>query len=155
MRAKISAELVALRQVAADWREAVTLAGDLLSNAGCTRAKYTAEMIRIVEQYGPYSVIAPGLALAHAQPGSDVKQDSLAVVTLATPVEFGHAHNDPVRVVLAVAMTHPDAHVSIIADLARVLDRPGAVDAIADATDEDTVLGLLAADGITVGKTNA
>jgi hypothetical protein len=39
-------------------------------------------MIRMIEEHGPYVVIAPGLALAHARPGPDVLADGLAVVTL-------------------------------------------------------------------------
>ena len=44
----------------------------------------------MVDEHGPYIVIAPGLALAHARPGPEVLADGLAVVTLAEPVPFGH-----------------------------------------------------------------
>ena len=40
-------------------------------------------MIRMIEEHGPYVVIAPGLALAHARPGPEVLADGLSVVTLA------------------------------------------------------------------------
>ena len=33
---------------------------------------YADAMIRVIEEFGPYVVIAPGLALAHARPGDDV-----------------------------------------------------------------------------------
>ena len=85
---------------ASDWRAAVRLAGLALANSGAALPSYADEMIRMIEEHGPYVVIAPGLALAHARPGPAVLADGFAVVTLATPVAFGHPHNDPVSVVL-------------------------------------------------------
>jgi len=84
---------------ATDWRDAVRLAGRALRLSGSTRAEYSDRMIAVIEEFGAYVVIAPGLALAHARPGPDVRREGLAVVTLAEPVAFGHPHNDPVRVV--------------------------------------------------------
>ena len=79
-------------------------AGACLARAGIAEPAYADEMIRMIEEHGPYVVIAPGLALAHARPGPEVLKDGLAVVTLSTPVTFGHPYNDPVNVVLALAV---------------------------------------------------
>ena len=43
---------------AADWRAAVTLAGEALAESGAARPAYSAEMIRMIEEHGPYVVIA-------------------------------------------------------------------------------------------------
>ncbi|MFM9878079.1 MAG: PTS sugar transporter subunit IIA, partial [Rhodoglobus sp.] len=59
------------------WRAAVTLAGDALAASGAARPEYSSEMIRMIDEHGPYVVIAPGLALAHARPGPDVLADGL------------------------------------------------------------------------------
>ncbi len=82
---------------AVDWRAAVTLAGEALARSGAARPAYSAEMIRMIEEHGPYDVIAPGLALAHARPGPEVLADGLSIVTFATPVHFGHPHNRRTR----------------------------------------------------------
>ena len=94
---------VQLGATAADWRAAVGLAGAALARTGAAEPSYADEMVRMIDEHGPYVVIAPGLALAHARPGPEVLSDGLSVVTLATPVTFGHPHNDPVRVVLGLA----------------------------------------------------
>jgi PTS system ascorbate-specific IIA component len=65
-------------------------------------------MIGVIEEFGAYVVIAPGLALAHARPGADVRREGLAVVTLAEAVPFGHPHNDPVRVVIGLAVSNAE-----------------------------------------------
>lgn len=138
---------IILRARADDWREAVRLAGDALVDSGCATSEYTEAMIRMVDSHGPYIVIAPGLALAHARPGPEVRQDGLSVITLAEPVSFGHAHNDPVRVVIGLAVSAPDAHLTSIAALANVFNDSSAIPQIADAATRDEVRTILDARG--------
>ena len=128
-----------------DWRQAVRAAGDALEASGATRADYADEMVRMIEEHGPYVVIAPGLVLAHARPGDAVLADGLAVVTLAAPIAFGHPHNDPVRVVLALSVATVGGHLESIADIANVLNDTSVIPALADATSADEVRRLLGA----------
>jgi PTS system ascorbate-specific IIA component len=62
-----------------------------------------------------------------------VLANGLAIVTLAQPVDFGHPHNDPVRVVLALAMVAPDAHLAAVAALANVFNDSSAIEDLAAA----------------------
>ena len=133
---------------ATDWRDAVRLAGDALVDSGCTTPEYTEAMIRMVDDHGPYIVIAPGLALAHARPGPEVRCDGISVVTLADPVEFGHAHNDPVRVVIGLAGVAADGHLEAVAQLANAFNDAAAIPALAAATTRDAVRTILAGGGI-------
>ncbi len=141
-------DAVELGAAAADWRAAIELAGSVLTRIGAARPAYTAAMVRMVEERGPYVVIAPWLALAHARGGPEVLADGLAVVTLAEPVAFGHPYNDPVRVVLALAAASPERHLPMLAAIANAFNARGTVDRIAAATSADEVrevLGLPAA----------
>jgi PTS system ascorbate-specific IIA component len=128
-----------------DWRAAVRLAGSALAASGAAKPAYADEMIRMIEEHGPYVVIAPGLALAHARPGPEVLRDGLAVVTLATPVAFGHPHNDPVQVVLALAVHSPENHLSMVAELANLFNDSDAVERLAEAGTADQVRVILGA----------
>lgn len=130
----LPAEAIILGATAEDWRGAVRLAGEALVRSGATLPSYADEMVRMIEQYGPYVVIAPGLALAHARPGPEVLADGLAIVTLATPVNFGHPHNDPVSVVLGLAVVSAETHLASVADLANVFNDASAIPALAAAT---------------------
>jgi PTS system ascorbate-specific IIA component len=134
---------VLLGAEAADWRAAVRLAGRALTRSSSTRSEYAERMIAVIEEFGAYVVIAPGLALAHARPGPDVRREGLAVVTLATPVAFGHPHNDPVRVVLGVAVSNAEDHVAFIAALANAFNDPRAVARLAAASTADEVRDVL------------
>jgi PTS system ascorbate-specific IIA component len=126
-----------------DWRAAVRLVGRALTASGATRPGYADEMIRMIDEHGPYVVIAPGLVLAHARPGPDVLADGLAVVTLATPVLFGHPHNDPVSVVLGLAIKSADAHIEKVAELANVFNDSRVIARLATAASVAEVLDIM------------
>jgi PTS system ascorbate-specific IIA component len=139
----LSADSIVIGAEAADWREAVLTAGSALANAGSTLPAYGEEMVRMIEEHGPYVVIAPGLALAHARPGPTVLANGLAVVTLKSPVRFGHPHNDPVSVVLGLAVADAEAHLASVAELANVFNDDSAIPALAAAQSVDEILRIM------------
>lgn len=136
-------EAITIGAHAEDWRAAVRAAADALVASGAVEEPYGERMIALVEQFGPYIVIAPGLALAHARPGPDVLAPGLALVTLAVPVAFGHAHNDPVSVVIGLAAAEADQHVASVAGLANVFNDPSVIPALAEAGSADEIRRLL------------
>jgi PTS system ascorbate-specific IIA component len=136
---------IVLTADADDWRAAVTLAGDALARSGAARPEYALEMIRMIDEHGPYIVIAPGLALAHARPGPGVLADGLSVVTLAVPVNFGHPHNDPVRVVLGLAIATAEVHLAAVAAVANVFNNPAAISDLVAATTAAEVQRIMGA----------
>ena len=140
----LPASAIEVGATADDWRAAVRLAGAALVRSGAALPAYEDEMIRMIEEHGPYVVIAPGLALAHARPGPAVLADGLAIVTLAEPVNFGHPHNDPVSVVLGLAIKSTDAHLKTVANLANVFNDSNAIQALAAATTVAEVQAIMA-----------
>jgi PTS system ascorbate-specific IIA component len=125
----------AVRVAADDWRDAVRACGAALRDSGATTDAYTDEMIRTVEELGPYMVIAPGVALAHARPSPAVLHTGMSMVTLAEGVAFGHATNDPVSLVVGLAAHDESGHIDAIAAIARLLADADAFTALLGATD--------------------
>ena len=140
----LPAEAIEIGVTVSDWREAVERTGQALARSGATTVVYAAEMIRMIDEHGPYVVIAPGLALAHARPGPAVLADGLAVVTLSPPVDFGHPHNDPVRVVVGLAIATAENHLGAVAAIANIFNDSSAVDQLADATTVEQVQRVMA-----------
>jgi len=112
-----------------DWTAAVRAVGRPMVDSGTVEPRYVDAMIEAARTLGPYIVIAPGLALPHAAHESGSLSAGLALITLRRPVEFGHAKNDPVEVVLALSSGDPGAHV---AQLAAVSRRIGALLALGE-----------------------
>ena len=74
-------------------------------------------------------------------------QDGIAVITLATPIDFGHPYNDPVSVVLALAVDASDAHVALVAELANLFNDSSAITELAAATTVDEVQRIFGSTG--------
>lgn len=129
---------------AEDRTAAIRAAGDLLTAVGAASEAYTESMLRAVEQHGPYIVITPGFALAHARPDDSVHRTALSFVRLSRPVEFGHASNDPVTIVMGLAAVDASAHQQALAQLATVLADPASRAALDTASSPEVVLATLA-----------
>ena len=127
---------------AADWREAIRQAGSVLEAAGSITAEYTESMIKAVEDMGPYIVIMPGFAIAHAAPAPCVLKEDIALITLAEPVFFG-SPNDPVKLMLCVACVDRESHVRALQAVAEVLCEDGIMDRLAAAASVDELESIL------------
>lgn len=139
-------ESIRLDESAGDWRAAITCAGRLLERQGAISGDYTRAMIASVEENGPYIVVAPGFAFAHARPSEAVHRTAMSWVRLAHPVEFGHATNDPVTLVVALSADDPKAHMRAMRDLATLLGLPETRAALDRAETPEEVLALLTGD---------
>lgn len=136
-------DAVVLGATASSWREALRLTGGALEASGAATPPYTDAMIELVDEHGPYIVISPGLAFAHARPGPTVLRDGLAVVTLHEPVVFGHPHNDPVSVVLGLAVAEVGTHLESIGEIANTFNDPTVTGRLAAAGSADEVRAIL------------
>jgi ascorbate PTS system EIIA or EIIAB component len=125
------------------WQESIVAAGSLLERAGIADATYTQSMIDNVETNGPYIVVAPGFAFAHARPSPAVHHTGISWVRLAKPVAFGHKTNDPVTLVVALAATDTGAHNTAMAELAKLLGNPGRRAALDTTSTPDELLAVL------------
>lgn len=140
----LSEKRIALDVDADDWKNAVAVSGGLLEDTGAVDAAYTQAMIDSVVDNGPYIVVAPGFAFAHARPSEAVHETALSWVRLASPVEFGHEKNDPVTLVVALAATDATTHTSAMAELAKVVGRPATRKKLDAAATPDDILAVLA-----------
>lgn len=136
-------EVIELKVKAGDWKEAVRKAGGILEKNRLTEKSYTESMITAVEEMGPYMVIMPGIAFAHARPGEEVLDDCLSLITLDKPVEFGHKTNDPVDIVFAIGAKSSDNHIGFIQDLADILDSEENISFIKECEDKKELLNKI------------
>lgn len=139
----LAEDCIALDVPAATWEEAILAAGGLLERAGVAGPAYTGSMIDNVETNGPYIVVAPGFAFAHARPSPVVHRTGMSWVRLATPVAFGHKTNDPVGLVVALAAINDGAHATAMAELAKVVGSSEKRAALEAATRPAEVLAIL------------
>jgi mannitol/fructose-specific phosphotransferase system IIA component (Ntr-type)/transcriptional regulatory protein LevR len=117
----LTREYVSIGNTAARWEDAVTIAGTLLVSSGAVELVYVANMIAAIRQFGPYVVIAPGVALPHASSAEGVNKVAISCLRLSTPVVFGHPQNDPVDLLFCFATPDKVSHQLILQELGRLL----------------------------------
>ncbi|MGH4120792.1 PTS sugar transporter subunit IIA [Clostridium sp.] len=107
---------------ALEWEECVKKAGELLYENKYVEQKYVQAMIDVVKELGPYIVLAPGIAFAHARPSTDVIKTGISMITLKSPVKFGNKDNDPVSIVFAIAAESNTSHIGLLQRLCIFLE---------------------------------
>lgn len=132
IQAKVKAE---------DWSEAIRIVGGLLEAAGSITPRYTEAMITAVKEMGPYMVILPNFALAHAAPSEEVIKDDTALITLEKPVLFG-SPNDPVYVILAICSKESKSHMDSLAQIASMLMQENVLTRLIEAKNVEEILNI-------------
>lgn len=127
---------------ALDREHAIELAGELLVSSGRVTPEYTTAMVEVLETHGPYFVIAPGIALAHAKPDESVISTGLSLVTLAEPIAFGNEANDPVKLVFGLCAIDHDSHIEMLAELSDLLSDNETVNILLNAGDTEHIRSL-------------
>ena len=125
------------------WRDAVRQAGDLLVTTGAATDGYVEAIIEAVEAMGPYIVLAPGIAIAHARPEDGAEAVGFSLVRLADPVPFGSRHNDPVDLVFAFASPDKHQHIAALSTLAQFIEDGSNLERLRNARDDDEVYAVI------------
>jgi PTS system ascorbate-specific IIA component len=110
--------------------------------SGRTTEAYTDAMVATIRELGPYVVIAPGLAMPHARPSESVLETGMSLVVLTEPVAFGHAKNDPVRVLFGLAALDHDRHLELLSEFAGKFSKEGFVNSLLSCSTEGQIRAL-------------
>lgn len=139
----LHADVVRLKVEARDWEDAITKAGELLVAQKSIEPAYIENMITAIHDLGPYIVIMPHVAFAHARPDETVNESCMSLITLKEPVNFGSEANDPVSVVFAFAAETGASHMRALQDLAKFLSKPENLTFLMECEDKDLALDKL------------
>ncbi len=121
---------IQLKRSAKNRNDAIKKAAQPLVECGKITPGYINQMIDAVDHFGPYMVLAPGIALVHSRPSENVLEDCMSLLTLSQPVVFGHPLHDPVHTIFVVAAKQPGHHVRALQDIACLLIDTDFVDAL-------------------------
>lgn len=116
----LTEDRIELNLIVNEWRELVDKVGNIMLKAGDIEASYIEAMKKVVEEMGPYAVIAPGVVLLHARPEEGVKRISFVMATLKEGVNFGSS-NDPVKLAIGLGAVDHQGHVELLRDLSSFL----------------------------------
>ena len=110
-QALIDNDSIRLGLEAHDWKEAVKVAVDPLIESGAILPEYYDAIIESTEEYGPYYILMPGMAMPHARPEAGVQRDAFSLITLQNSCCIFRW--EEVSVLLALAATSSKIHTSV------------------------------------------
>lgn len=106
------------------WEDAVRKSAQPLLEEGCICDRYITQMIRNIQQMGPYIVLAPGFALPHASPEMGGCQLGMNLIRLKQPVFFHTTQFDPVCFVCCLSTIDKESHLKAMFHLMNLLAKP-------------------------------
>ncbi|HAL08642.1 MULTISPECIES: PTS sugar transporter subunit IIA [Mammaliicoccus] len=128
----IKEEHIQLREKVANWEESIQVAAAPLLQEGYFNDDYVKSMIKSVHDMGPYIVIAPEIAIAHARPNDNVHKVGLSLLKLEEHINFSD-NSHYASLVFVLSAIDNEAHLEILKKLATIL------------SDKETVASLILA----------
>ncbi|WP_314063657.1 PTS sugar transporter subunit IIA [uncultured Vagococcus sp.] len=120
----------------ADWREAIKESCQLLLEQQVIDQVYVDEVISSVEEFGPYIVIVPGVAMPHSSEQSQgVFGTAISFTKMKEPVVFNDQDAEKnASLFFTLAAKNPEEHIQNISNLSEMLMTEGLIGAL-EATD--------------------
>jgi PTS system ascorbate-specific IIA component len=113
--------------------DAVSQSVLLLVESGKAKLSYVDEVSESLKALGPYFVIAPGLALAHAKPSNSVSAPGMALLRLDEPVMSGSA-NDPVSLIFSFCSPNASEHMEMLGDFGQLMSTDKVMNSLLNAS---------------------
>lgn len=136
----IPLQLIRVGETAASWQEAVEKGGELLVRANLIKPIYVNKMLENLHTYGPYIIMAPGVAFPHARPEHGVIETGISVVTFREPVSFGPNPEQQVEVMICLAAVDSTSHLDLLQMIADLVGNPSRLEALKRAETKEDVL---------------
>lgn len=136
-------QLAQAKRKASTWQQAVQIALHPLEVSGYITHDYCQGVIENTLEWGPYYVIAPGIALPHARPEQGARAKGIAITTLESPVCFGHEDCDPVWLIIALSATDANAHLATLQRITTLLDDGELLTHLQQATTDNELFQLI------------
>lgn len=130
----LTIDKIQIKDAVDNWEQAIDIASHPLLQQGYFEKSYIDAMINSVKELGPYIVIAPEIAIAHARPNEDVKQVGLSLLKLNQHINFSQ-DNHFASLIFVLSAVDNEGHLEILRTLASTLSDKETVNKLLAATD--------------------
>ena len=137
----ISSDKVQVLEQVESWREAINIAASPLQEQGYFQQAYIDDMIHSVEKLGPYIVIAPEIAIAHARPNNNVKKIGLSLLKLNQHINFSE-EGHYASLVFVLSAIDNEGHLEVLRSLATTLGNQQTVKNLLNAQSSSEIINI-------------
>ncbi|MEG0238329.1 MAG: PTS sugar transporter subunit IIA [Clostridium sp.] len=126
-----------------NWEDAVRAACAPLEEQNAIEKEYPDLIIESIKKYGPYIVIAPKIAIPHAQEGHGVNETSMCFMKTNTPVKFSDDEAEDAQLFFVLASTDNDIHLQNLANMVELISDEEVVEKLLKAQNIDDLKDIL------------
>lgn len=137
----LSSDKVQVLEQVKSWREAISIAANPLKEQGYFQQDYIDDMIHSVEKLGPYIVIAPEIAIAHARPNNNVKKIGLSLLKLNQHINFSE-EGHYASLVFVLSAIDNEGHLEVLRNLAITLGNQQTVEHLLNAQTSSEIINI-------------
>jgi len=139
----LTIETIQLQEHVATWQEAITLAAQPLVDNQSIRREYIGAMIASVEEFGPYIVIAPLVALPHARPEEGALKVGVSLLKLNQSVSFSNDSEHEVNLLIVLSATDNSSHIGLLTALSELLGDEEIIQSIIMAESKSEIIQII------------
>lgn len=111
-----------------NWEEAVKAACIPLIKQKAIEEEYADLIIESIKKHGPYIVIAPKIAIPHAQEGCGVNETCVSFMKTNTPIKFSKSDEHDAQLFFVLASTDNNVHLQNLSSLVELISDEEVVD---------------------------
>lgn len=117
---KILEDRIQVVEKVESWEKAIEVGAFPLVKDKKIKFNYIENMIKNIEELGPYIILIPGVAMPHARPDENVLESSISLLKINEGVKFSE-NTDKVYLMFCLAAKDSSSHIEIIEKLMEVL----------------------------------
>ncbi|HWO76193.1 MAG TPA: BglG family transcription antiterminator [Bacillus sp. (in: firmicutes)] len=138
-------EMIQLEKEVTDWQEAIRVGAIPLLKTNHILENYVDAMIDSVIKNGPYIVVAPKVAIPHANPEDGVKKLGMSLLCLEKGVRFSDSPKHDVQVMIVLAPIDGETHLTALSQLTKMFSEPENLKEIIQCRSVERILEIIEA----------
>ncbi len=127
---------------AADYKEALERAGELMVDNGLVESGYIPEMITAVAESKTHMIVMESVVLAHSRKEEYVKKTGGILLKLKNKVPFIHSDDEMCDMVFAICSKGVDSHFQMLAGISDIISDTDKIKILKESNDEMEMFSL-------------
>ena len=142
MLKELIADRIQFVDKANSWEEAIRLSSRPLIDQEFIQESYLDAMIDGVNEFGPYMILADGVAMPHARPENGAIKTGFSFLKLKEGVLFPNTEI-PVTLFFTLSASDADSHIEAIMKLASILGDDDTLEQLTQITNKEEFLKII------------
>ncbi|MEC0181031.1 BglG family transcription antiterminator [Paenibacillus peoriae] len=125
------------------WEDGVAAAAWPLLKEGAIADSYVEAMVENVKQRGPYIIIAPLVAVPHADPLSGVNKTGISLLVLKEGIAFSEQPEHEVRLIFTLAAMDNETHLRALSQFTSLLTDEGNIERLFRSQSTEEIMEII------------